>query len=112
VVVALLHHHQTVVVPLDPAVPGAEERAGEICSASQGVGGEEWRGARGEADASHVGEAGWDLLMADPSSYERYPSSFITSRGVRGLLLEHAEGGRRASHSSASWPAWVRRRQR
>ena len=57
------------------------------------MGGEEWRGAGGEADTRHVSEAGWDLLMVDPSSYERYPSSFITSRGVRGLLLEHAEGG-------------------
>jgi hypothetical protein len=42
VVIALLHHHQTFVVPPDPAVLGAEERAGETCSASQGVGGEEW----------------------------------------------------------------------
>jgi hypothetical protein len=93
VVVALLHHRQTVVVPPDLAVPGAGERAGETCSASRGVGGEEWRGAGGEADAKHVGEAGWDLLVADPSSYKRHPSSFIASRGVRGLLLEHTEGG-------------------
>jgi hypothetical protein len=57
------------------------------------VGGEEWRSAGGEADIRHVGEAGWDPLMVDPSSYERYPSSFIASRGVYGLLLEHAEGG-------------------
>jgi hypothetical protein len=45
VVAPLLHHRQTVVVPLDPAVPGAGEWAGEACSASRGVGGEEWRGA-------------------------------------------------------------------
>jgi hypothetical protein len=51
-----------------------------------------WEGKNGEAQEGRRTQD-WDLLMADPSSYERYPSSFITSRGVRGLLLEHAEGG-------------------
>jgi hypothetical protein len=80
VVVALLHHRQTAVVPPDPAILGAGERAGETCSASQGVGGEECRGAGGEADARHVGEASWDLpTNATPHPNQLHPTLIMSS---------------------------------